>query len=117
MSPQELEKLRAEVEIDFFKSHGPGGQRKNKRETAVRIRHRPTGITVIATESRYQGANLSLALQRLYERIKKQQERQKPRIATKVPTSVRRTRLSDKKKRSTVKNLRKASPPPEDREP
>jgi protein subunit release factor B len=116
MSPEELEKLKREVEIDFYKSHGPGGQRKNKRETAVRIRHIPTGITVIATESRYQGANLSLALQRLYERIRKLQEPKVPRRATKTPSSAKRIRLMQKKKRGRIKSLRKGPSPSGDME-
>lgn len=50
-----------EIEITFYKSSGPGGQRKNKKETAVKVRHIPTGITAIATEQKSQAQNKELA--------------------------------------------------------
>lgn len=38
------EKLMSQCEMDTYKSSGPGGQHRNKRETAVRLKHLPTGI-------------------------------------------------------------------------
>ncbi|GJR66281.1 BEACH domain-containing protein C2 [Tanacetum coccineum] len=38
------EKLLSQCEMDTYKSSGPGGQHRNKRETAVRLKHLPTGI-------------------------------------------------------------------------
>ncbi len=50
-----------DLTIEFTKSSGPGGQNVNKRETAVRIKHVPTGLTVTAMRERTQEANRRLA--------------------------------------------------------
>jgi hypothetical protein len=57
--------LKAACELQFQRRSGPGGQHRNKVETAVRLRHRETGITVMASERRQQRANLDVALVRL----------------------------------------------------
>ena len=57
--------LLGECEVDTYRSSGPGGQKRNKTESAVRLRHRPTGVSVIAEESRSQAENRARALRRL----------------------------------------------------
>lgn len=59
----------ADLKIEFFRSSGPGGQNVNKRETAVRIIHVPTGVVVESQEERSQQANREKALSVLTERI------------------------------------------------
>lgn len=59
------EGLLAECELDTLRASGPGGQKRNKTESAVRLRHRPSGLIVIASESRSQHDNRSVALQRM----------------------------------------------------
>jgi len=55
--------------ITFYRASGPGGQHRIKTESAVRIKHLPTGIIVTATESRSQHENREKALERLRERL------------------------------------------------
>ena len=57
--------LLAQCEVDTYRASGPGGQKRNKTSSAVRLRHPPTGLLVIAEESRSQHANKAKALTRL----------------------------------------------------
>ena len=77
------EKLEREVEIQTYRAGGPGGQHRNKADTAVRLHHFPSGITVTATERRSQAMNREVAFERLSEKLQKLNHRPKPRRATK----------------------------------
>ncbi|PCH78815.1 MAG: peptide chain release factor-like protein [Planctomycetota bacterium] len=106
---KELEKT---VLCTFFRSGGPGGQHRNKVETAVRLVHPPSGITVSATERRSQLQNKELAWDRLITQLKTQNHRPKPRKPTRKPRSADRNRLDAKKRQSQAKQGRK--PPAND---
>ncbi|UCE58982.1 MAG: peptide chain release factor-like protein [Phycisphaerales bacterium] len=57
--------LVSQCEVDTYRSRGPGGQKRNKTSSAVRLRHRPTGLIVTATEERSQHVNKARAIRRL----------------------------------------------------
>jgi len=59
------EQLLAQCEVDTYRASGPGGQKRNKTSSAVRLRHLPSGLLVIAEESRSQHKNKAKALQRI----------------------------------------------------
>jgi hypothetical protein len=57
--------LLAQCGVDTYRASGPGGQKRNKTSSAVRLRHPPSGLLVIAEESRSQHENKAKALRRL----------------------------------------------------
>lgn len=57
--------LLTQCEVDTYRASGPGGQKRNKTSSAVRLRHGPSGLIVIAEESRSQHENKARALRRL----------------------------------------------------
>jgi hypothetical protein len=59
------DQLLTQCAVDTYRASGPGGQKRNKTSSAVRIRHAPTGLVVIAEESRSQHENRVRALRRL----------------------------------------------------
>jgi hypothetical protein len=63
------EQLLAQCEVDTYRASGPGGQKRNKTSSAVRLRHPPSGLLVIAEESRSQHENRARALRRLRQAL------------------------------------------------
>ncbi|MDR4496835.1 MAG: peptide chain release factor-like protein [Candidatus Scalindua sp.] len=103
----DLRKLKKEVRIDYFKSSGPGGQHKNKTLSCVRVLHKPTGLRIIATESRSQIRNRELAFKRLQVKLMELNIEEKERILTKEPRHVKQQVQKNKRRRSQKKQFRK----------
>ncbi len=92
--------------VTLFKSSGPGGQKKNKTMSGVRIKHLPTGIIVTATEERSQLANRQKALARLHERLAARRRPRKRRTPTAPGRNAVERRIKAKKRRGEIKKGR-----------
>ncbi|HRI89535.1 MAG TPA: peptide chain release factor-like protein [Candidatus Hydrogenedentes bacterium] len=101
-----------DIEITFYRSSGPGGQHKNTTESAVRIRHIPTGLIVVATAERSQLRNKQAALEELERRLAARRRKPKPRVPTKPSKAAKTRRIESKVKRGATKSLRR--PPSDD---
>ena len=104
--PDSDDDLLRECEVQTFRSSGPGGQHVNKTESAVRLRHLPSGVVVSCQEERSQHQNKAACLRKLRERIAKLNYRQPDRVPTRVPKAVKQRVLQEKSRRAQIKRLR-----------
>ena len=107
--PEALQKLLADCDVETYRASGPGGQHRNKTESAVRMTHRPSGIVRVATEHRSQLRNRVLALERIGKALEARQRKPKPRVATK-PGKAARTRRLESKARDSQKKVTRRKP-------
>jgi len=107
--PEHLVRVARDSDIVPYKSSGPGGQKKNKTESSVRVTHRPSGITRIATESRSQLRNRVTALERVWDEIQRRARKRKPRVKTKPSGAAVERRLAEKRRAARLKRLRGAA--------
>jgi peptide chain release factor 2 len=111
--PESDDDLLRECEVETFRSSGPGGQHVNKTESAVRLRHLPSGVVVTSQQERSQHRNKTLCLEKLRKKIEKLNYRPATRVPTRVPAGVKNRALEEKARRSRIKRLR-SKPSPED---
>jgi len=72
-----------DLKVDTFRASGAGGQHVNKTESGVRFTHLPTGIVAESTDGRSQIKNREIAMQRLYDKIRKvQRDKHESEIAS-----------------------------------
>lgn len=71
---KEIEIPESEIQVELSRSSGPGGQNVNKRETAVRVVHKPTGLSVHVETERSQAQNKEKAISMLEAKLYKMQE-------------------------------------------
>jgi len=106
----------SDLEESFARSSGPGGQNVNKVATAVTLRHRPSGISVMVQDSRSQAQNRKLARERLLDAIERARERRRAvevadhekerRRKSPRPRALKRKILESKRKRAELKRQR-----------
>ena len=95
-----------EVKVQAFRASGAGGQHVNRTESALRLVHPPSGVVVIAQDSRSQHRNREVAFERLRERLVRLNHVPKKRVATRPTASSKRRRIEGKKLVAKTKRLR-----------
>ena len=103
---QPLDELVRDCEVRTFHARGPGGQCVNTADSAVRMTHRPSGVSVTSRESRSQFRNRQLCLRKLRAEFARRAAAPKPRRATKPSRAAKERRLADKRRRSQTKARR-----------
>jgi len=115
-SAAELEALARDCDIEFTRAGGPGGQHRNKVETAVRLTHRPSGVVVLASERRSQTRNKELALERLagklaaIEEQRRLERQRRNRPKTRPTKAAKRRRVEQKRQHGEKKRTRRRPP-------
>lgn len=104
-------KLLAECEVQTFRAGGPGGQHRNVTDSAVRLVHQPTGVTVTCATHRSQHRNRREALAILAERLARRARRKKRRVPTRPRKGAVEARLQEKHRRAGTKKTRRPVEP------
>src|SRR3954470_837064 len=104
--PESDDELLRECEVDTFRSSGPGGQHVNKTESAVRLRHTPSGVVVTSQEERSQHRNKAICLEKLRKKIERLNYRPAKRVPTRISRSAKNRTLEEKSRRAQIKRLR-----------
>ena len=99
--------LLAQCDVQGHRASGPGGQHRNKAETAVRLVHLPSGVTVEGKDERSRTQNLRIALGRLRQKLARRAYRPPPRRPTKPSRGAKERRLEAKKREGRKKALRR----------
>lgn len=104
---QSADELSRACTVEVFHASGPGGQGVNTSDSAVRMKHVPTGIAVTSRESRSQYRNRQLCLQKLRGIFQRKAMPPKVRHTTSVPRRAKEARLREKHMVARRKTARK----------
>lgn len=108
--PETDDALLGECDVQTFRATGPGGQGVNTTDSAVRLKHRPTGITVVCRRERSQHVNKLVCLKRLRLKIEEAQRPVVERRPTRPSRAAKQARLAEKKLTSAKKAARRLRP-------
>jgi ribosome-associated protein len=100
--------LLGQCEVQAHRAGGPGGQHRNKTETAIRLVHAPSGVSAEGKDQRSRTQNLAAALARLREKLARRAYRPPPRRPTRPTQGSRRRRREEKIRLSAKKRERGA---------
>ena len=101
------EQIARDCEVQAFHASGPGGQGVNTADSAVRMRHVPTGIVTVSREERSQLRNRERCVEKILEVCRRRARPPRPRKKTRVSAAQKRKRLEAKRARGKVKQLRR----------
>jgi protein subunit release factor B len=106
--PADDAELLAECEVQTFRATGPGGQGVNTTDSAVRLKHLPSGITVVCRRERSQLQNKNTCLERLRDKLETHNAAldAPPRVPTRKSRSVKARQVEAKRQRARVKRTR-----------
>lgn len=109
--PDTDEELLSQCEVQTFRGSGPGGQSVNTADSAVRLKHLPSGVVLTCRRERSQYLNKMACLKRLRKRIEELNAPPPPeRKATKPSRAAKEARLAEKSVRSKLKARRRERP-------
>ncbi|MDO8949627.1 MAG: peptide chain release factor-like protein [Actinomycetota bacterium] len=107
--PEDDADLLAACDVQTFRATGPGGQSVNTTDSAVRMRHRDSGVVVVCRAERSQLMNKRACLRRLREKLAAlNAPPAAPRRATRKSRGVRAGELAAKAHRARLKQTRRA---------
>ena len=106
--PADDDALLAECDVWAFRATGPGGQSVNTADSAVRLRHRPSGMTVVCRRERSQLQNKRACLERLRGKLEAHNAALDvpERVPTRKSRAAKARQVDAKRKRARVKRTR-----------
>ncbi|MEI6093521.1 MAG: peptide chain release factor-like protein, partial [bacterium] len=105
--PELDDDLLLQCKIETMRAGGRGGQHVNTTDSAVKLTHIVTGVSVKIQKSRSQYQNKANALAILRKKLEEFNKVKKIRIKTRVSKSIKKSNLDKKKKHSLIKQARK----------